>query len=205
MKIVIIDDDVLVCNALRTIISAADITILGIGHNHKDALSLFLSEKPDIILMDIRMGEKTGIDAASDILSHDKEAKILFLTTFADDEYLIQALKMGCKGYILKQDFENIIPALQAVYHGQTVFGKDIITKIPKLLHCPSQNLSQFPLDEKDLELITLVAKGLSNKEIAEKLYLSEGTIRNYLSTIMEKLSLNSRTKLVAFYYTNLK
>lgn len=206
MHIIIIDDDTLVCSALKTIITSKQITVDGVGHNYEDAISLYQTYQPDIVLMDIRMGEKTGLDAASTILQQNKQAKILFLTTFADDEYIRKAIQIGAKGYILKQDFENIVPALQAVSLEQSVFGKEIIDKIPSILSHPESNPFHHELlDQKELNIIELVAQGLSNKEIAQKLFFSEGTVRNYLSTITEKLGLKSRTQLVVFYYKNMQ
>ena len=147
----------------------------------------------------------TGLEAAEAILKIDGNAKILFLTTFSDDEYIIKSLKIGAKGYIIKQNFESIVPSLQAVHMGQNVFGNDIVSKIPKLIN-KKENIdySRYGITEKELELIIAVADGLSNKEIARKLFLSEGTVRNSISTILDKLNLRDRTQLAVFYYKNL-
>ena len=152
--------------------------------------------------MDIRMEQMTGIEAAKIILDSYPDAKILFLTTFSDDDYIINALKLGAKGYILKQNFESIIPSIKTVYAGQRVFGDEIMTKIPALISDNSQDdLSSFDLNEKEQLIISYVADGLSNKEIADIIYLGEGTVRNYLSIILEKLGLRDRTQLAVFYY----
>ena len=136
------------------------------------------------------------------ILKEFPQARILFLTTFLDDEYIVRALKIGAKGYILKQKFESIVPAIKAVHLGQSVFGDEIVTKLPGLLQADEAfRYADYDISEKELELISLVAKGLSNREIAQALYLSEGTVRNYLSGILEKLSLRDRTQLAVFYY----
>jgi DNA-binding NarL/FixJ family response regulator len=154
--------------------------------------------------MDIRMEGMTGIEAATLIINEHPDAKILFLTTFLDNDYIIQALHIGAKGYILKQDFECILPSLKAVNSGQNVFGNEIVSKIPNLMqNTGAKDYSVFGITEKEYEMIENVAKGLSNKEIAEALYLSEGTIRNYLSTILEKLNLRDRTQLAIFYYNH--
>ena len=206
MKILVIDDDRLVCASLKTIIEAqGDIEVIGIGHNGEAAIALYRQLKPDVLLMDIRMEVMTGLEAAGVILSDEKAAKILFLTTFLDDEYIIKALKIGAKGYLIKQDFESIVPSLRAVQSGQSVFGQDIVTKIPGLMN----NLDQkehhnFDLSDKERELIDLVAQGLSNREVANNLYLSEGTVRNRISVILEKLNLRDRTQLAIFFYKNL-
>ncbi len=203
MKVLVIDDDKLVCTSLKTILqSATDIEVVGLGYNGEMAISLYKELLPDILLMDIRMDIMTGLEAGEVILNTYPHAKILYLTTFLDDEYIIKALNLGAKGYLLKQDFESIIPSLRAVYSGQNVYGTEIISKLPNLLSDTQKNdYSQFPLTEKELELLTEIAEGLNNKEIATKLFLSEGTVRNYISNMLDKLSLRDRTQLAIFYY----
>jgi DNA-binding NarL/FixJ family response regulator len=206
MKIVITDDDSLVAVSLKTIISSGGIEVLAVGNSAAQAVELYDRYNPDIILMDIRMGEKTGLDAAKEILSKHSEARVLFLTTFEDDEYILTALKIGAKGYILKQNYESIIPSLNAVMSGQTVFGEKIVSRLPEILNSNKEKkLADFGLSEKEADIITHVAKGLSNKEIASSMYLSEGTVRNYISTVLEKLNLRDRTQLAVFYYNNIK
>ena len=123
MNIVIIDDDIFVSGALKTILEASgDITVSATGTDGKDAVRLFRTYRPDVLLMDIRMKELSGLDASAEILKEFPDAKILLLTTFSDDEYIVRALKLGAKGYLLKQDYESLIPALHAVHSGQTVF-----------------------------------------------------------------------------------
>lgn len=206
MRIVIIDDDKLVCASLKTILEAEDdITVVGTGNSGKEAIGLYSTHKPDILLMDIRMDKMSGLDAAEAILEADKNAKILFLTTFSDDEYIIKALKIGAKGYIIKQDFESIVPSLRAVYTGQNVFGDDIVSKIPSFIGKSIRaDYSSYGITEKEMQIIRGVAEGLSNKEIAGRLYLSEGTVRNSITSILEKLELRDRTQLAIFYYTKL-
>ena len=205
MKIVIVDDDDIVVMSLKMITETAGIEVVATGKSGEDAERLYKEYRPDILLSDIRMEGKDGINAAADILLEYPDAKILFLTTFADDEYLMNALKYGVKGYILKQDFEGIVPALHAVYSGQSVFGGNIVNKIPNINESASSE-SKFDnkgITSKEYDIIKLVADGLSNKEIAQTLFLSEGTVRNYLSSILEKLDLRDRTQLVVYYYKN--
>lgn len=207
MKIVVVDDDKLIAMSLKTIVEASSsIEVASLGYSGEEAINLYDLHKPDILLMDIRMGGITGLEAGERILKNHKGAKILFLTTFEDDEYIITALKLGAKGYILKQHFEGIVPALKAVYGGQSVFGQEIVSKLPTMLTTISEkkDISKLDLGERELEIITLVSKGLSNKEIASKLFLSEGTVRNYISSILDKLSLRDRTQLAIFYFNNL-
>lgn len=205
MRILIVDDDKLVCASLKTILEQdKDISIEGIGHNGEEAIRLYKSLKPDILLMDIRMEIMTGLEAAEVILNTDRDAKILFLTTFSDYEYIITALKLGAKGYIIKQNFESIAPSLKAVYMGQSVFGDDIVSKIPSLINKnDNTDFSAFGITDRESEIVILVAEGFNNKEIASKLYLSEGTVRNSITTILEKLGLRDRTQLAIFYYKN--
>lgn len=207
MDIIIIDDDKLVRMSLKTIIEASsDIKVLATGESGEEAVKLYSEHRPDILLMDIRMGGMTGIDAAKEILKASPDARILFLTTFADDEYIITALKIGAKGYILKQHYDAIVPALTAVFEGHSVFGEEIILKIPSIMtsETAKKDCADFGLVDKELEIIGLVSEGLSNKEISSKLFLSEGTVRNYISIILEKLCLRDRTQLAIFYFKNL-
>ncbi len=202
MRVLIIDDDFFITTALKTILEAdSEIQVCGSGKNGKEAVSLYDSLHPDILLMDIRMEEMDGLAASAEILARDPRANILLLTTFLDDEYIIRALKLGARGYLLKQNYNSIIPALKAVFSGQTVYGNEITAKLPNLL----TGQKTFPwetyhIGPKELEVIALVAQGMSNKEIARSLYLSEGTVRNYLSAILDKLNLRDRTQLAVFY-----
>jgi DNA-binding NarL/FixJ family response regulator len=205
LKVLIVDDDRLVSSALKTILEAdPDIQVVGAGSSGREALELYERLLPDVLLMDIRMGDMTGLEAAEQLLKEDKERKILFLTTFSDDEYIVKALQIGAKGYILKQNFESIVPAVKTVYAGQRVYGNEIIDKIPALMGDGSKrSVKNLSLSEKELEIIAHVANGLSNKEIADALFLGEGTVRNYISIILEKLHLRDRTQLAIFYYRN--
>ncbi|TCT16050.1 LuxR family two component transcriptional regulator [Natranaerovirga pectinivora] len=207
MKIIIVDDDSLVSLSLKTIIEANEgFEVLAIANSGEEAVRLYKEHQPDIILMDIRMGEMSGLEAGEEILKRFTKAKILFLTTFADDEYIIKALKIGAKGYILKQHYNCIIPALNAVYSGQNVFGEEIINKLPAVMsnQGKKEDYQSYGILDKEFEIITWVSKGLSNKEIAQELYLGEGTVRNYISGILEKLGLRDRTQLAIFYFNHL-
>ena len=214
MKIVIIDDDNLVSLSLNTIMSAQDdIEVSAVGDSGQQAVKLYEEHMPDVMLMDIRM---QGLEAAEKILAKYPDAKILLLTTFSDDEYIVKAISLGAKGYILKQAFESIAPALRAVNNGQTVFGTQIMDRIPHLFGADGKASSgtgqarfidamkSYDISGKELSIIDLVAEGLNNREIADELYLSEGTVRNYISVILEKLQLRDRTQLACFYYKSM-
>lgn len=208
MKVLVIDDDALVTSGIRTIIEMATkdfpepYKVCATGQNGLEALKLYTEHEPDIVLMDIRMPEMDGITAGKQLMVNDPSAKLIFLTTFLEDEYIVEALKLGAKGYLMKTDFASLIPALEAVNSGQRVFGDEIVAKIPTYLSAgQSKRASVAQLTEKENELIYWVAEGLNNKEIAKKMHFSEGTIRNYLSIILEKLELRDRTQLAIYYF----
>ena len=207
MKIIVIDDDRLVAMSLKTILeNTGCIQVVATGHSGETAIALYEEHTPDVVLMDIRMDGMTGLEAGEHILKAHPDAKLLYLTTFSDDEYIITALNIGAKGYILKQDFEGIAPALEAVMRGQTVFGEKIIGKLPDLMK-PSEpfDYEAHGITDKEREILELVAAGRSNREIASELFLSEGTVRNYLSSLLDKLQLRDRTQLAVYYYTEIK
>ena len=207
MKIVVVDDDNLVAISLKTILEAGgNVEVLAMGSNGKEAIELYEKYSPDVLLMDIRMDVMTGLEAAEIIIKKHPDALILFLTTFSDDEYIIRAINIGAKGYILKQDFAGIETALNTVMGGQSVLGNEIVSKLPNLMPAKSEaDFEAYGISKKEEEIIVLVADGLSNKEISSKLFLSEGTVRNYISTILEKLELRDRTQLAVFYYQKLR
>ncbi len=197
-KIVIVDDDAIVRNALKQILEAKKYHVVGVGENGNDAITLYQNHQPDILLLDIRMKEMTGLEASKQILSQNKTAKILFITTFQDDAYIDEALKLGCAGYILKENIAGIVPAVEAVLNGQMVFGPKVVDKLPNVNR---DNLYSTALTERENDILVLIADGLNNSEIANKLYLSEGTVRNYISTMLDKLNLRDRTQLAVYYY----
>jgi len=203
MKIVVIDDDRLVALSLKTILeNTGKIEIAAIGTSGEEGISLYEEHHPDVLLMDIRMQGMSGLEAGEKILAKDKDAKILYLTTFSDDEYIVKAFRLGAKGYILKQDFNGIEPALAAVMNGQRVFGDTVMDRLPELMSEKKEpDYAKYGLTDKEWDIIKLIAKGLSNKEIAAEMYLGEGTVRNYLSQILEKLELRDRTQVAVFYY----
>ena len=207
MKVVIIDDDPLVSQSLRTILQAdPEVTVAALGSDGEEALALYQEHLPDVLLMDIRMKKVTGLTAGEGVLSQYPDARILFLTTFSDDDYIIKALRMGAKGYLLKQKFESIVPSLKAVMAGQNVFGEDIIARLPHFMESREKepvNFTSLGITAKELTILALIAEGCSNREIAEQQYISEGTIRNAISVLLEKLRLKSRTQLAIFYLKN--
>ena len=203
MKVIVVDDDAIVATSMNTILSTdPEIGVVAIGYDGTDAVRLSEEYKPDILLTDIQMQTMSGLEAATQIIAKYPDAKIILLTTFMDDEYVRQALDTGAKGYILKQDFAGVLPAIRAVFSGQSVFGSKIIDRIPSLISQKDMSVyEEHGLTDKEYDIIELVAEGLSNIEIAAKLYLSEGTVRNYISLVLEKLELRDRTQLAVFFY----
>ena len=205
IRLIIVDDDKLITLSLKMIIEHdPEMQVVAFGTDGSDALDLYTRYKPDLVLLDIRMKTTDGLVAGRQILDADPHAKILYLTTFADDDYIIQALRMGARGYILKQNYESLGLAIHAVMAGQRVFGDDVAARIPDLISGESKpDWEQFNLREREQTMIRLVAEGLNNKEIAADLFLGEGTVRNTLSVILDKLQLRDRTQLAIWYYKN--
>ncbi|MDY5704241.1 MAG: response regulator transcription factor [Lachnospiraceae bacterium] len=214
-RIVIIDDDDMITMSLEMIISADPVfEVVAKGHSGRDAIRLYQEYHPDLLLSDIRMEDMNGLDAAEEILAQDHQAVILLLTTFSDDEYIVKALKLGVKGYLLKQDYTSLLVSLRAALNGQSVFGGAVVNKLPEIMQKAGEESMAYTGDvagstfdykahditEKEYQVIQLVSEGYSNKEIAERIFLSEGTVRNYLSQILEKLELRDRTQLAIFY-----
>ena len=230
IRIVIVDDDPFITLALQTILQGEDgFSVCAVGSCGKEAVDLYEAHRPDVLLSDIRMpfeeGEGSsapspelsgGLEAAERVLQRYGDACILLLATFLDDAYIIRALRTGVSGYLLKQDYANLPAAIRAAAAGQNVFGQEITAKMPLLLEqgaekrkdraaagaLSPEEAARLGLTGREFELCALVAEGLSNKEIAERLFLSEGTVRNYLTTVLEKLNLRDRTQLAVFTLT---
>ena len=221
IRVVLVDDDPFVRASLATILSAhPDIEVCASGEQGAQAIELFEQYAPDVLLMDIQMPGMDGLAATEILLSHHPEARIVFLTTFADDEYIIAALRMGAKGYLIKQEVANIAPALRSVVAGQSVLGSEIIGRVDVLMGSePSEDSARGVrtrddlraaalrqgLSEREFEIVERVAQGLDNKEIAQAVFIGEGTVRNHVSAILQKLNLKNRTQLAVLYYRDFK
>jgi len=206
LKIIIADDDGLIRDSLKLLLGMEDdIEVTGTAQNGKEAFQLCQINKPDIVLMDIRMPVMDGVLGTKLIKENFHDVKVVLLTTFKDDEYIREAVKNGAEGYILKnQSSDSIIESLRTVYKGNIVFQKDVANVITGMLkEGKNKKPSDFNLSQREFEVLALIAVGLSNKEIAEKLFLGEGTVRNYITNVLEKLELRDRTQLAIFYLKN--
>lgn len=198
MKILMVDDDSLVLNALSTILGKRGYEIVLATTDSKKAIETYKENKIDVVILDIRMKEVNGVDVAIEILEFDKDAKIMLLTTFNDRDDIIRALNKGVLGVILKDNVASLIPAIESVSLGNKILDNELNLK--NLFNTTKKDFNL--LTQKEIEILEQIAKGLSNKEISEKLFLSEGTVRNYISGILEKLELRDRTQLAIYYYT---
>ena len=198
MKILMVDDDLLVLNALSTILGKSGYEIVLATTDSKKAIETYKENKIDVVILDIRMKEVNGVDVAIEILEYDKDAKIMLLTTFNDRDDIIRALNKGVLGVILKDNVASLIPAIESVKLGNKILDNEL--KLQSLFNTTKKDFEL--LTQKEIEILEQIAKGLSNKEISEKLFLSEGTVRNYISGILEKLELRDRTQLAIYYYT---
>ncbi len=206
MKLLIVDDDSLIRESLSILLAVeGEIEVVGTAQNGQEAFEKCKELNPDIVLMDIRMPVMDGVLGTKLIKESYKNTKVVILTTFKDDEYIKEALKNGAEGYILKnQASDSIIDSLKAVEKGNMVFEKNVAEKISSLIKEENKkNVEEFNLTERELDILKLIGEGLSNKEISAKLFLGEGTIRNYVTNLLEKLELRDRTQLAIFYIKN--
>lgn len=206
MRIAIVDDDPIVCQSLETILTATGTAeVLWTANDGDTAVRRYFetpASRPDVLLIDIQMPGTSGLDAAREVLATDPAARILFLTTFADQSYIAQAMGLGAKGYLIKQDVAAVGPALQAVMAGQVVLGAEVLGKLTKRTPNPADSADSIEglLGEREREITALVAEGLDNRDIAARLFLSEGTVRNRISAILDKLGLTNRTQLAILW-----
>ena len=204
IRIVLCDDQEIVCEGLNKILgSDPEIEILGIGYNGNEATQLAEKYHPDLILMDLKMPVMNGIFATQKIHNQYPEIKILVLTTYDDDEWLFDAIRSGASGYLLKDaPRQDLIRAIKGTVQGNAYVDPSITGKL--LNNIAQQNLPDIKasttthmLSERENEVLQLMARGLSNSDIARNLYLSEGTVRNYISSILSKLGVSDRTQAV--------
>lgn len=206
MKVLIVDDDALIREGLKILLEIeADFQIVGTASNGQEALEMCRKEKPELVLMDIRMPVMDGVLGTKLIKSYFKDIKVVILTTFKDDEYIKEALKSGAEGYILKnQPADSIIESLRAVGKGNIVLEREVANALSSMLKEGKKAAPErLDISQRELGILKLVGEGLSNREIAESLNLSEGTSRNYVTGLLEKLGFRDRTQLAIFYIRN--
>jgi len=200
IRVLICDDQNIVCEGLRAILSTAtDIEVVGVANNGAEALEMIPQKNPDLVLMDLKMPEMNGIQATRLIRERHTAIHVLVLTTYDLDEWVFDAIRNGAAGYLLKDTpREELIRAIKGTVSGKThvdpeVAGK-LFSHIAQGITQPDSTLFA-KLSDRELDVLRLVARGYNNTTIAEKLFLSEGTVRNYVSTIFTKLGVTDRTQ----------
>ncbi len=206
IKILICDDQSLFREALRTLLGAyTDLEVVGEASNGEEALRTAFSESPDIVLMDLRMPVMDGVEATRRIVQLEKGIKVIVLTTFDDDETVFEGLRAGAVGYLLKDvSSDKLVEAIKAAYRGEYFLLPSITAKVVSefsRISKPSPKQKDVflpdPLSPREIEILKLVATGASNREIAERLVISEGTVKNHLSSILSKLGVRDRMQAI--------
>ena len=202
MNILVVDDDALVCKSLKVLLSREkDMEVIGTANNGAEAIAACRTELPNVILMDIQMPVMNGIQATRQIKSDWPEVRVMMLTTFKDEKNIRLAILAGAEGYLIKStEVSSMAQHLRALVSGSTVLGADVL----KQLIQPAEREKLELLTPREKDIAELVAQGLSNREIGEHLYIGEGTVRNTLSIILEKLQLRDRTQLAIYYLKKL-
>ena len=209
IKVIIADDSDFVRDGMKIILDVDDdFEVIGVASNGLEAIELAQKEAPDIFLMDIQMPEMDGIEATK-IIVEKGLGKVLILTTFAVDVLVKQALKNGAKGYLIKNHTpEHLKQMIKSVYFGTGVMEASVMESLTAGntdTSGASDGFDATPYSPRELEIIKAVAEGLSNKEIAGKLFISEGTVKNYITGILSKEGLSHRTALAVYYLTGKK
>jgi DNA-binding NarL/FixJ family response regulator len=209
IKVLIVDDQTLVRQGLATLLALEeDLEIVGQAGDGEEAISQVGFLQPDVVLMDMRMPKKTGVEATQEICKRYPSVKVLVLTTYDEDDLIVGALKAGACGYLLKDSpSEKLATAIRAVKEGYTQLSPAVTPKVVSLMHGSEKSkkadlLKSF--SEREVEVIELIAKGLSNKEIAETLYITQGTVKNYVTKILGQLNLRDRTQLAVWVKDNM-
>lgn len=206
IKVIIADDSDFVRDGMRIILDVDDdFEVIGCAANGREAIELAKKQAPDIFLMDIQMPEMDGIETTKYIVENNL-GKVLILTTFDDDELVQSALQNGAKGYLIKNHTpEHLKQMIKSVYNGTGVMEENILESLAKNTENKATGFVEEGYTERELEIVKAVAEGLSNKEIANRLFISEGTVKNYISSILAKENLSHRTALAVYYLTGKK
>ncbi|MFP7735779.1 response regulator [Priestia aryabhattai] len=206
ITIIIADDNSFIREGMKIILNTyEDFDVVATLKDGREAVQYCKNYSVDIALLDVRMPVMDGVEATK-LISESTQAKPLILTTFDDDEYIIDAVKNGAKGYLLKNtEPERIRDAIKSVFNGHTVLQDVVLDKIKSSLNATSDRNSKADMTqftERETSIMTLIAKGLSNKEISKTLFISEGTVANYISSILSKTGLEHRTQIAIYYLT---
>ena len=198
-KVILVDDEPLLLESLEIILSMNGMEITGMAHDGIEALSLLTDRQCDIALVDLNMKGMGGIELIEKIKKAYHNIKILVLTTFYDDEYITKAIANGADGYLLKDSGKMaILGAIEQIMQGRNVIDSKVMQRIALLMNSKSENQAIYEnITDREKEICALLAKGFTNKQIAEKLYISEGTVKNYISSIYEKTGIHDRAKLI--------
>ena len=196
MKILLVDDDALITESLTVILSQQpDLDVVGTCENGQQAVQFIENNPVDVVLMDIRMPVMNGIDATAAIKAKHPHVKVLMLTTFRDFRHVHQSLHAGASGYLLKTDDTDIqLRTIRSVHDGQAIISEAALSE------WTSERKDEL-LTPRENECMSLIAHGYSNKEIASRLYIGEGTVRNTISVILDKLCLRDRTQIAIYYW----
>jgi DNA-binding NarL/FixJ family response regulator len=203
IRIVLVDDQTLVRQGIRSLLElAGDITIVGEAGDGDEALGAIAREKPDVVLLDVRMPKKNGLDVLRELKTKDAVPPVILLTTFDDDETFLAAVRAGAKGYLLKDvSLEQLTDAIRAVAAGGTVIRPAMTERILRGLEHMPRDFDALsppdPLTKREIEILRLMAGGYSNREIADALGTAEGTVKNHASSILSKLGVRDRTRAV--------
>ncbi|KAA6474785.1 response regulator [Bacillus swezeyi] len=206
INVIIADDNSFIREGMKIILSTYDeFEVLATVEDGRQAVEYCGAHHVDVALLDVRMPNMNGVEAAK-LISGQTGAAPLILTTFDDDEYILAAIQNGAKGYLLKNtEPERIRDAIKSVYHGHIVMQDAVLDKIKSNLKEnkePELKIDQSLFTERELDIMGFIAKGLSNKEISKELFISEGTIANYISSILGKTGLDHRTQIAIYYLT---
>lgn len=203
IRLLIVDDQRLMREGLRTLLELeGGVEIVGEAANGQVALELYAELKPDVVLMDIRMPGMDGVEATRRLCTHWPDARVIILTTFDDDANVFEGLRAGAVGYLLKDlSGQELANAVRTVYNGgaliEPTVAKRVMAEFARL-HPPARSIDQGlpePLSERELAVLKLVSEGLSNREIGNKLGLSEGTVKNYVTSVLQKIGVRDRTQ----------
>ncbi len=200
MKVIICDDQAIVRDGLELLLNLErDIDVVGLAQDGAEAVDLVTRHEPDLVLMDLKMPGMNGIEATRQIRTHYPEVKVLVLTTYDDDEWVFDAVRAGASGYLLKDTPRaEVIKAVRGTVAGQAFVDPQVTGKLLQQVASQQERpatLITDKLTEREVDVLRLLAQGLSNADIAGRLYLSEGTVRNYISAILSKLDVADRTQ----------